>query len=107
MFRFREGGAKHRVSPREQHRVFAGVAKVRPGAAIQGATSRVSFVLAEANTHLTFSDARRARMNDPAKHRQVPRKQDRDNELMFWYWLPVVGAAVGLTFVVLERWLGS
>lgn len=34
-------------------------------------------------------------MNDPVNHRQVPRKQDRDNEHLFWYWLPVVGAAGG------------
>jgi hypothetical protein len=46
-------------------------------------------------------------MNDPANHRQVRREHDRDNRYLFWYWLPVVGAAVCLMFVVLERWLGS
>jgi hypothetical protein len=46
-------------------------------------------------------------MNDPVKHRQVPGGQDRNNEHLFWYWLPVVGAGIGLTFIVLERWLGS
>ena len=46
-------------------------------------------------------------MNDPGKYRRFSRRQDRDNEHLFWYWLPVVGAAVCLIFLVLERWLGS
>jgi hypothetical protein len=44
-------------------------------------------------------------MNDPPKHRQVSRERDWDDEHLFWYWVPVVGAAVGLIFLVLERWL--
>jgi hypothetical protein len=42
-------------------------------------------------------------MNDPAKHRPR-RERDRDADLMFWYWLPVIGAVIGLAFVVLG-WL--
>jgi hypothetical protein len=40
-------------------------------------------------------------MNDPAGHR--PRR-DRDAGLKFWYWLPVIGAGIGLAFVLLD-WL--
>jgi hypothetical protein len=46
-------------------------------------------------------------MNDRVKHRQVSREHDWDNEHLFWYWLPVIGAAVCLIFLVLGRWLGS
>jgi len=32
---------------------------------------------------------------------------DRDRGHLFWYWLPVVGAGIGLTFVFLTWWAGS
>jgi hypothetical protein len=45
-------------------------------------------------------------MNDPVRHR--PRRdRDRDAGLMFWYWLPVIGALIGLTFVLLGWVIGS
>jgi hypothetical protein len=34
------------------------------------------------------------------------RHQDNKGEQMFWYWLPVAGAAISLIFIALHRWLG-
>ena len=42
-------------------------------------------------------------MNDPVRHRHR-RDRDRDAGLMFWYWLPVIGALIGVAFLVLG-WL--
>ena len=45
-------------------------------------------------------------MNNPAKHR--PRRdQGRDADLMFWYWLPVIGALISLAFIALGWLIGS
>lgn len=45
-------------------------------------------------------------MNNPA--RQRPRRdRDRDAGLMFWYWLPVIGALISLAFILLGRLIGS
>jgi hypothetical protein len=46
-------------------------------------------------------------MNDPDGHRpRRGRDQDRDANLMFWYWLPVIGALIGLA-LVLFGWLAD
>ncbi len=40
-------------------------------------------------------------MNEPSEQ-----KDDRDRRYLLWYWLPVVGAGIGLTFVFLIWLLG-
>lgn len=31
---------------------------------------------------------------------------DGDRRLLFWYWVPVVGAGIGLMFMLLAWWIG-
>jgi hypothetical protein len=45
-------------------------------------------------------------MNGPAKRRSGRHDGDRDAGLMFWFWLPVIGAAIALAFIVLSWWIG-
>jgi hypothetical protein len=45
-------------------------------------------------------------MNNPAGQRRR-RDQDRDAGLMFWYWLPVIGALISLAFIALGWLIGS
>ncbi len=46
-------------------------------------------------------------MSHQDKHLHRRHQDNQDDGQMFWYWLPVVGAGISLTFIVLNWWLGS